>query len=110
MNTKAITTACLLAAGVIAFAPVSAVAQAYPAKPIRMIVPFPPGGGVDIIGRLVGKGMADRMGQQVVADIVTAVAVMDQISAACDAAAPLAVQSAALDTAAAEASARRGRA
>ena len=66
MNTKAITTACLLAAGVIIIAPLSAIAQAYPAKPIRMIVPFPPGGGVDIIGRLVGKGMADRMGQQVV--------------------------------------------
>lgn len=66
MNTKAITTACLLAAGVIIIAPLCAIAQAYPAKPIRMIVPFPPGGGVDIIGRLVGKGMADRMGQQVV--------------------------------------------
>lgn len=68
MNVKAITTACLLATGVIAFTPVSAIAQAYPAKPIRMIVPFPPGGGVDFIGRIVGKGMSERMGQQVVVE------------------------------------------
>lgn len=66
MNTKATITACLLAAGVIAFAPVSAIAQTYPAKPVRMIVPFPPGGGVDFIGRIVGKGMSERMGQQVI--------------------------------------------
>lgn len=66
MNTKATITACLLAAGVITFAPVSAIAQAYPAKPVRMIVPFPPGGGVDFIGRIVGKGMSERMGQQVI--------------------------------------------
>ena len=68
MNVKAITTACLLATSAIAFTPVSAIAQAYPAKPIRMIVPFPPGGGVDFIGRIVGKGMSERMGQQVVVE------------------------------------------
>lgn len=66
MNLKAITTACLLATSAIVFAPVSAIAQAYPTKPVRMIVPFPPGGGVDFIGRIVGKGMSERMGQQVV--------------------------------------------
>ncbi len=65
MNATAITTACLLATSALALAPVNAVAQAYPVKPIRMIVPFPPGGGVDFIGRIVGKGMSERMGQQV---------------------------------------------
>lgn len=65
---KASTTTVLrmLAACALASTALQAAAQAYPAKPVRMIVPFPPGGGVDIIGRLVGKGMADRMGQQVV--------------------------------------------
>jgi tripartite-type tricarboxylate transporter receptor subunit TctC len=43
-------------------------AQQYPSKPIRMVVPFPAGGGVDVIGRIVGQQMSDRMGHQVVAD------------------------------------------
>ena len=64
-TTTAMTTACLLATGAL-LAPVSAIAQAYPVKPIRMIVPFPPGGGVDFIGRIVGKGMSERMNQQVI--------------------------------------------
>lgn len=48
--------------------PAAVLAQAYPSKPIRIIVPFPAGGGVDYIGRLVGKGMSERLGQQVVID------------------------------------------
>ena len=40
-------------------------AQAWPTKAIRMIVPFPPGGGVDILGRLAAKGLGDRLGTQV---------------------------------------------
>ena len=48
--------------------PAAAHAQAYPNKSIRVIVPFPPGGGVDFIGRVVGKGLADRLSQQVVID------------------------------------------
>ncbi len=48
--------------------PPAALAQPYPSKTIHMIVPFPPGGGVDYIGRIVGKGLADRLGQQVVID------------------------------------------
>jgi len=43
----------------------SALAQAWPAKPIRMLVPFPPGGGVDYAARIVGKHLADRLGQPV---------------------------------------------
>jgi tripartite-type tricarboxylate transporter receptor subunit TctC len=43
-------------------------AQGYPAKPIRLIVPFPPGGGVDFIGRIVGQKLSERVGQQVAID------------------------------------------
>lgn len=48
--------------------PVTALPQAYPSKPIRIIVPFPAGGGVDYIGRIVGKGLSERLGQQVLVD------------------------------------------
>ena len=43
-------------------------AQDYPSKPIRMVVNFPPGGGVDLIGRLVGNALSPRIGQPVVID------------------------------------------
>src|ERR1051325_4082165 len=46
----------------------NASAQAYPTKPIRLIVPFPPGGGVDFIGRIVGQKLSERLGQQVAID------------------------------------------
>jgi tripartite-type tricarboxylate transporter receptor subunit TctC len=46
--------------------PLGAAAQAYPAKPVRMIIPFPPGGATDIIGRLVGTKMQEVWGQPVV--------------------------------------------
>jgi tripartite-type tricarboxylate transporter receptor subunit TctC len=38
-------------------------AQAYPARPVRVIVGFPAGGGVDIIGRLIGQWLSERLGQ-----------------------------------------------
>lgn len=40
----------------------------YPAKPIRLIVPFPPGGSVDLVGRLVGARLSQLLGQQVIID------------------------------------------
>jgi tripartite-type tricarboxylate transporter receptor subunit TctC len=43
-------------------------AQAYPDKPIKMIVPFPPGGPIDTMGRLAGKFITDSLGQQVVVE------------------------------------------
>jgi tripartite-type tricarboxylate transporter receptor subunit TctC len=49
--------------------PPVALAQApYPARPIRLIVPYPPGGSTDLLGRTVGEGLAERLGQQVVVD------------------------------------------
>lgn len=41
-------------------------AQAYPTKPIRFIVPFPPGGGNDLIARITGQKLSESMGQPVV--------------------------------------------
>ena len=43
-------------------------AQSYPTRPVRLIVPFPPGGSNDIVGRLVGAGLGERLGKQVVID------------------------------------------
>ena len=43
-------------------------AQAYPNRPIKIIVPFPPGGGNDTIARVVGQKLSERLGQPVVID------------------------------------------
>ena len=43
-------------------------AQSYPQKPVRMVVPFPPGGVADIAGRVVGQKLSERWGQQVIID------------------------------------------
>ncbi len=56
------------AAVICACLPTAAQAQSYPSKPIRWIVPFPPGGSVDGVARRVGPALAGSIGQQVVLD------------------------------------------
>jgi tripartite-type tricarboxylate transporter receptor subunit TctC len=61
----------LLAAAALLLAalpPTPAHAQGWPAKPIRLVVPFPPGGTPDILSRLLGQRAARTLGQQVVVD------------------------------------------
>ena len=55
----------IVALGMLGFASMIAVAQSWPQKPIRMIVPFPPGGGTDFVGRLVAKHLSQRLGQTI---------------------------------------------
>ena len=45
-----------------------ALGQAYPTKPIRLIIPFPPGGSNDVVGRAIGQQLSERLGQGVVID------------------------------------------
>ncbi len=58
----------MLAAVAMAISAGPASAQTYPAKPIRWIVPFPPGGGTDITTRPVTAKLAEALGQQIVID------------------------------------------
>ena len=61
--------ALLSAAAAFSIVPAGTVrAQAYPDKPIKMIVPFPPGGPIDTMARLAGKFITDSVGQQVVVE------------------------------------------
>ena len=44
------------------------IAQSYPARPVRMIVPFPAGGQIDIVARVIAHWLSERLGQQFVVD------------------------------------------
>ena len=61
-----------LACAVVAFAAFASspavLAQAYPTKPVRLILPFPPGGPTDIAGRAIAQKLSEQLGQPVIAD------------------------------------------
>ena len=59
---------CVLAAALLwfSFAPAAAVAQGFPNKPVRFIVPFAPGGQSDVVARIVGQKLSERWGQPVI--------------------------------------------
>lgn len=60
--------AALLVAG--AGAAIPAAAQDWPTRPVTMVVPFPPGGGTDVLGRIVGRRLSDTLGKQVIIENV----------------------------------------
>ena len=70
MRMRALRVAAAGSAVIAAFSMASAgaLAQAYPTKPIRMIAPFPPGGGTDILSRLLAVPLAQTFGQPVIVD------------------------------------------
>jgi len=59
-----------LAAGAAALSAMSrvAMAQAYPSRPVRIVVGFPAGGGADIVARLIGQWLSERLGQQFIVE------------------------------------------
>jgi tripartite-type tricarboxylate transporter receptor subunit TctC len=67
---RRITAALLIGAGggIVAFATALCHGQAYPSKPVRLIVPNAPGGGSDLVGRLVAEKLSRALGQQVVVE------------------------------------------
>jgi len=58
----------LLALGAIVSMPLAATAQSFPDKPIRFIVPYPPGGNNDIVARIYAQKLSERLGQPMVVD------------------------------------------
>ena len=71
MNTRHSSLRVLLAAlaCTATLAPVtSALAQSYPTKPVRMVVPYPPGGATDVIGRMIADKLGTKWGQAVIVD------------------------------------------
>ena len=58
----------VLAASIVLASAAPALAQTYPNKPVKLVVPFPAGGGTDIVGRLIAQKLADSWQQPVVVD------------------------------------------
>ena len=58
----------LLALVSLSFVPSYVQAQAYPDKPIKLIIPWPPGGGADVVSRLLSKAVGDDLGTQIIID------------------------------------------
>lgn len=58
----------IIAGAALAAVALGGAAQDYPSRPVRMLIPFPPGGGADIAGRIVGQKLTERLGAQVVVD------------------------------------------
>jgi tripartite-type tricarboxylate transporter receptor subunit TctC len=58
----------LKAAGMVLALSTAVAAQDYPTKPVRLVIPFPPGGSNDIVGRLVATQLGEKLGKQVIVE------------------------------------------
>jgi len=59
----------IVAASAVAASSIAPVfAQQYPSKPIRLVLPFPPGAPSDLVGRTIGQKMGEQMGQNLIPD------------------------------------------
>jgi tripartite-type tricarboxylate transporter receptor subunit TctC len=58
----------LLAASLLVALAIAADAQEYPTKPVRLIIPFPPGGSNDVVGRVIATHLGEHLGKQVIVD------------------------------------------
>jgi tripartite-type tricarboxylate transporter receptor subunit TctC len=67
MNVMVRVTAALAALVSVAL-PSAAFAQAYPVKPVRILIPWPPGGANDVVGRIVAQRLTEQLGQQVIVE------------------------------------------
>ena len=69
-QTRRVALALALAAPLLAhlLAPPSAFAQAYPSRPITMVVPFPPGGPTDLVARVLAQKLGEQIGQTIVVE------------------------------------------
>jgi tripartite-type tricarboxylate transporter receptor subunit TctC len=65
---RLVTTWFLLALTLLAGAPAQSADSKYPNRPLRYIVPFPPGGSTDIVARIVAAALSEKLGQQIVID------------------------------------------
>src|SRR5213080_3129954 len=54
--------------GLLLAAPQNLAAQDYPSRPVRLIIPFPPGGSNDVVGRVFATHLSERLGKQVIVD------------------------------------------
>lgn len=68
MNRNSLTVCLIIAAAFLGCTALQAAAQTYPVRPIRVVVPFPPGSGADILARTVGTKLTERWRQQVLVD------------------------------------------
>lgn len=60
--------AVIAVAAIAALSMTPALSQSYPTKPVKLVVPYPPGGSADILGRAIGQKLADQIGQPVVVE------------------------------------------
>src|SRR6478752_3557851 len=65
---RGIASSLLLLVGCLAGTPVHAASGSYPVRPVRVLVPFAPGGGADTLGRIITPKLTEGMGQQWVVD------------------------------------------